>query len=168
MQSACAVIYCHLWPVWLYHIFPHFLTNGTIFGKKKRVIEHKMRVMIFSTITSEIFFTVRRIEEDSVISAHRPSCEVPVILIRIQWKIQFSRNNFEKKIPKYKILRKFVQWKPSCSTREAKSSSANAPDTEADATMHMSSIISSRAKGTPQFLQTITSFRHSCNQTPFC
>jgi hypothetical protein len=27
----CAVLYCHLWPVWLYHIFPHYLTNGTIF-----------------------------------------------------------------------------------------------------------------------------------------
>jgi hypothetical protein len=25
-------IYCHLWPVWLYHIFPHYLINGTIFG----------------------------------------------------------------------------------------------------------------------------------------
>jgi hypothetical protein len=30
MQKACAVLYCHLWPVWLYHIFPHYLTNGTI------------------------------------------------------------------------------------------------------------------------------------------
>jgi hypothetical protein len=29
------------------HIFPHYLINGTIFGKK--VIEHKMRVLIFST-----------------------------------------------------------------------------------------------------------------------
>jgi hypothetical protein len=27
-------IYCHLWPVWLYHIFPHYLINITIFGKK--------------------------------------------------------------------------------------------------------------------------------------
>jgi len=24
----------HFWPVWLYHIFPHFLKNGNIFGKK--------------------------------------------------------------------------------------------------------------------------------------
>jgi hypothetical protein len=22
--------YCHLWPIWLYHIFPYFLINGTI------------------------------------------------------------------------------------------------------------------------------------------
>jgi hypothetical protein len=47
MQSACAVLYCHLWPVWLYHIFPHYLINGTIFGKK--FIEHKMCVLVFST-----------------------------------------------------------------------------------------------------------------------
>jgi len=27
-----AVLYCHLWAVWLYHIFPHYLIHGTIFG----------------------------------------------------------------------------------------------------------------------------------------
>ena len=32
--------YCHLCPVPLYHIFPHFLINGTIFGKT--VTEHKL------------------------------------------------------------------------------------------------------------------------------
>jgi hypothetical protein len=34
MQCACAILYCHLWPVRLYHIFPHYLINGTIFGKE--------------------------------------------------------------------------------------------------------------------------------------
>jgi hypothetical protein len=43
----CAVLYCHLWPFWFYHIFQYYLINGTIFGKK--VIEHKMCVLIFST-----------------------------------------------------------------------------------------------------------------------
>ena len=28
---------CHLWPVWIYSIFPHYLINGTIFEKKKVV-----------------------------------------------------------------------------------------------------------------------------------
>jgi len=32
--------YCHLWPAALYNIFPHYLTNGTIF--KKKVIDLKM------------------------------------------------------------------------------------------------------------------------------
>jgi len=35
--SACnahlswAILYCYLWPVCLYHVFPHYLLNGTIF-----------------------------------------------------------------------------------------------------------------------------------------
>ena len=46
MQRAhfCAVLYCHLWLVRLYHIFPRHLINGTIFGN---VIQSKMRVLIF-------------------------------------------------------------------------------------------------------------------------
>ena len=28
------LLYCHLWPVRLYNNFPHYLINGTIFGKK--------------------------------------------------------------------------------------------------------------------------------------
>jgi hypothetical protein len=33
MQSACAVLYCRLWPVWLYNILPHYPINDTIFVK---------------------------------------------------------------------------------------------------------------------------------------
>jgi hypothetical protein len=32
--------HCHLQPVWLYHIFPHYLINGTILGKE--VMGHKI------------------------------------------------------------------------------------------------------------------------------
>ena len=39
--------YCYLWPARFYNISPHYLINATIFGKK--VIEHKMSVLIFST-----------------------------------------------------------------------------------------------------------------------
>ena len=45
MQSACAVLYCHLRPLWLYHICPHYFINGTILGKKLLNIK---RVLIFS------------------------------------------------------------------------------------------------------------------------
>jgi hypothetical protein len=37
----------HLRSTLVYSIFPHYLIKGTIFGKK--VIEHKMCVLIFST-----------------------------------------------------------------------------------------------------------------------
>jgi len=39
--------YCHMCPVWLYHIFPHYLINGTIFGKE--AIEHEMFILISFT-----------------------------------------------------------------------------------------------------------------------
>jgi hypothetical protein len=45
MQCACAVLYCPLWPVRLYHIFPHHVIKVTIFGKKSL---HIKCVLIFS------------------------------------------------------------------------------------------------------------------------
>ena len=42
--------YCHLWPAWLYNIFPHYLINGTIFeGGKKRLLNTKCVLLIFPT-----------------------------------------------------------------------------------------------------------------------
>ena len=35
MQSACDLLYFRLWPVWIYHIFPYYLTKGTILGGEK-------------------------------------------------------------------------------------------------------------------------------------
>jgi hypothetical protein len=31
----CVVLFCHIWPVWLYQFFflPHYVINGTIFGE---------------------------------------------------------------------------------------------------------------------------------------
>ena len=34
MQTACALFYCHLWLFRLFRIFPHRLTNGTVFKIK--------------------------------------------------------------------------------------------------------------------------------------
>jgi len=45
--NAQAPRYCYLWPVRVYHIFPQFLINGTIFREK--VTEHTARVLIPST-----------------------------------------------------------------------------------------------------------------------
>jgi hypothetical protein len=47
MQCACTVQFCHLWPAWLYHTFPYYLINDTVFRKK--CIEYKMCVLNFST-----------------------------------------------------------------------------------------------------------------------
>ena len=42
-----AISYCRLQPVWLSHIFPHYLKNGMIL--EKEFIKHKMFILIFST-----------------------------------------------------------------------------------------------------------------------
>jgi len=79
MQSACAVLYSHLWPVWLYHDFPHYLTNGTNFGGKN-VIERDMCDLIFCTAI-ETFLTLRRISQDTVVNLYWSSRKVPLILV---------------------------------------------------------------------------------------
>ena len=53
--------------MWLYNIFPHYLTNGMIFGN---IIEHKMFVLIFST-NFEIFLVLRRTGRDIITNAHK-------------------------------------------------------------------------------------------------
>ena len=35
VQCACIVLYCNLWPLWLYHIFPNYLFKWYDFWKKK-------------------------------------------------------------------------------------------------------------------------------------
>ena len=77
--SACSAHapYCHLWPVWLYNIFPHYQINGTIFGKKSW---NKNDVFCFSLQTlSEIFLILRRTERDVITQVCRSSCEVSVL-----------------------------------------------------------------------------------------
>ena len=43
MQCTWVVLYS-LWPVWLYHVSPHYLINNTF---RKNVTEHKMCVLMF-------------------------------------------------------------------------------------------------------------------------
>jgi len=40
--------YCHLWSVWLYNIFPHYLKKGTILGGKN-VLKIKYILIFFTT-----------------------------------------------------------------------------------------------------------------------
>jgi hypothetical protein len=81
MQRAYAVLHCHLWPVWLYHIFAHYPINGTIFGKK--VIEHQLWIPIFCTTFVETFLILRRMQRDIIVSIYMSLCKVPVILVRL-------------------------------------------------------------------------------------
>ena len=78
--------YCHLRPARFYSIFPHYLVNATIFGKK--VNKHKCVFCFSVRRLSETFFILRRNAGD-VIKNVNWSCQVLM-------KFDFSRQIFEK------------------------------------------------------------------------
>jgi hypothetical protein len=88
MESVCAVLYFHLlWPVRLLHVFPHYLINGTIFGKGEGgVIEHKTCSDILYNFCLKHLMNSARYHNCTV---HRPSRKVRVILVRFQWNFNF-------------------------------------------------------------------------------
>ena len=53
-----AILYCHLWPLWVYHIFPLYIKHGMIFGEKLLNIKC---VLILSAALSVTFLILRRI-----------------------------------------------------------------------------------------------------------
>jgi hypothetical protein len=82
--------YCHLWPVRLYNIFPHYLINGTIFDKRK-LFNIKSVFGPFLQHLSETFPILRRTEQDITINVFRSSCKVPVILDILQRNLKTDR-----------------------------------------------------------------------------
>jgi hypothetical protein len=98
----CGVLCCHLWPVWLYDILPHYLINGTIFGKK--VIEYKLCVFFFIFATNFVW-NISHYEKNSSRYDHkctwvfmwstRYSCQI-LIKIAFSWQIfeKYSNINF--------------------------------------------------------------------------
>jgi hypothetical protein len=80
-KCACTVFYFHLWPVWLYRIFPHYLSNGTIFEKKS--LWKKNVCFDFSRNLSETTLILRRIQWYFIFKLHRSSCKVPITPARV-------------------------------------------------------------------------------------
>jgi hypothetical protein len=68
MQCAYAVLYCPLWPVQLYHIFPHHPIKVTIFGKK--LLHIKCAFLFSLELLSETFLILRRNERNITINVH--------------------------------------------------------------------------------------------------
>ena len=93
IQHAMRMPHIVMWPVRLYNIFPHYLINGTI-SEKKKVIEHKMCVMIFSTTFVQNISHSKnweRYDQKCILvftKSARFSCQI--------WmKLEFSRHIFE-------------------------------------------------------------------------
>ena len=85
--------YFHLWPVWLYSIFPHYLIKGKIFAKK--IIEPEVRVLISFAVLSETFLILRRTERVMIKTVCCSSCKVFITLVIFN-KLHFSRKIVEK------------------------------------------------------------------------
>ena len=81
-NPACnAPPYCHLRPVWLRHMFRHYLINGTIFEKNLLNMEC---VFWFSLqLVFKIFSILTIIQRDIIINVKTSSCKVSVFLIRL-------------------------------------------------------------------------------------
>ena len=71
--------YC-LRPLWLHHIFPHYLINGTIFETKLLNIKFVFR---FSLRLLSKTFLILRIQPDIVINVKTSSRKVAVILVGV-------------------------------------------------------------------------------------
>jgi len=69
---SCAIFYCRMWPLWLQHVLPHYLINGTIFGEKK-LLNKKCMVWFSRRLLYETFLIVRRTERDVITCVYRCS-----------------------------------------------------------------------------------------------
>ena len=105
----------HLWPVWLYHIFPHYLTWNYF---RKEVIVLEMCTLIFSTtcvcnISHSKKNWARYDQKCTLVFI-----KVPVILVRHYWEL----NDLDR-FSKYTQI-KFHE-NPSCGSRDVPCGRAN-------------------------------------------
>jgi hypothetical protein len=107
--------YCHLWPDRHYKIFFILLHKRQNFRKKK-VIEYKICVPIFSTTCAWNIYNSRmkltRYDRKYLLAltwSNRYSCQILM-------KLEFSQQTFWETI-QYQISWKSVPWKPSCCMR---------------------------------------------------
>jgi hypothetical protein len=93
--------YCHLWSVWLHHIFRHYPIKDTIFGK---LVNTKCVFWFSVHFLFETFLILRRIQQGTVIKVKPFSCKLCVIFVGCKWNLNFF---FWKKL-KYQVSSKSV------------------------------------------------------------
>jgi hypothetical protein len=70
--------YFHLWPVWLYHIFPRYLIFSTIFGKK--LLNIKCVFWFPLQLLFETFIILSKIQRDIITNVGRSHVNYPLFL----------------------------------------------------------------------------------------
>jgi hypothetical protein len=82
---------CHLWPARLCNIFPHYLINCTVFGRKKKILNTKCVFWFSLRHLLKTFLIIRRNERDVIkIMYISVRVKVPVILVRFQRHLNFD------------------------------------------------------------------------------
>ena len=74
-------LYCYLWPVRFYNTFPHYLTKGTIFEKKK-LLDTKCVFWFPLQILLVAIVILRSNERDKIKNIWRSSWKASDILVR--------------------------------------------------------------------------------------
>jgi len=77
----CTALYCHLLPVWLFHIFLHYLIKGTIFGGKK-LLHIKFVFWSFLQRLYEVFLVLIISQRGIIIHVHTSCYKLSVIFVR--------------------------------------------------------------------------------------
>jgi hypothetical protein len=108
--------YCRLWPAALCNIFPHSLTNYIILGGKKRLPNIKCVFWFSLHLLPETFLVIRRTERDMIKNVYcDPHVKYPSFSLGFNKTLLFPV--YFRKILKYQISWKSVQWEPCCPTR---------------------------------------------------
>jgi hypothetical protein len=113
MQLECAILWRHLWPLWLYHIFRHYLINCAII--EKMLLNIKCVFSFFKQLLSKIFLIIKEFSEISSQMSKRLHVKYPLFLSDFN-ETWISSIDFWRKL-KYQVSSKSVQWEPSCSLR---------------------------------------------------
>jgi len=96
IQHAIRMRHIVMWPASLYSIFPHYLINGTIFGKKKSYRAQNVFFDFLYNFFSETFLSLKFNERDMIKNMCWASCTVPFILVKFLMTRGFSRQIFYK------------------------------------------------------------------------
>jgi len=113
-QCVCPVSYRHLWYVRLYSIFLRYLIKGMIFEKKNYWTQNVCSDFFYNFCLKHFTFWEELSEILSIIIVQRSSLPVKHPLILSDFHETWVFSNDFRKILKYHILWKYVQWKSSC------------------------------------------------------